>query len=292
MQAQAQENKEYKPEYLIGVRWEVDEMPYYVEWQGIRLTFNGIDSTVDLRLPVSQYVKKGRNVFSLTSWPLEYTENQKMALSMIYWRPGEDPNNEAKTAFRVLMYPGRKPLGKPIIEYDPKSESPLRPLTDDIRFRPGKEIDVLTIVFENTLQMPTWSWEQGDVLKNDKKTRDSLTEVYRKMHALLEQKNNDAIMDLSSVMIEESALAYDQPTAYVRHRAGHTMEFKHPELFKLAPFPTKPMTLNLGADNRVAWLTTKGLSTPLYFDHIQAEDRATFITNYFIRKNGKWILCR
>ncbi|MBT2800890.1 hypothetical protein J7J49_06080, partial [Halomonas sp. ISL-56] len=62
--------------------------------------------------------------------------------------------------------------------------------------------------------------------------------------------------------------------------------------YQLDDFPEEPMTLNLGADNRVAWLTTKGVSEPIRFNNVLQEGRLSYVSLYFIRRDGQWEICR
>ena len=93
-------------------------------------------------------------------------------------------------------------------------------------------------------------------------------------------------------MIQELAQASGEPEEYVRHRASFNMLFDNPDVFQLHAFPEDPMTLNLGGDNRVAWLTTRGVSVPITFDHVQEQGRGSSVRLYFIRRDGQWEICR
>ncbi len=88
------------------------------------------------------------------------------------------------------------------------------------------------------------------------------------------------------------ALASGTPEEYVRHRFSYDLYFDNPDVFQLDDFPEEPMTLNLGADNRVAGLTTQGVNVPIVFSHVGEGDAATFIRPYFIKRNGQWEICR
>lgn len=280
-------------DYIFGVRWEVNGLPSSVYLQDMLLDFNGNFSNLDVRQPVSQYVKAGRNSVKLASWPQEYREEHELALSMLYWSPGGNPNTDAKTAFRVVVHPGRDDR-EPIVEYDSENpDSPLRPIADDIRWVTHKDYDELVVSFENRQATPEWCWQQGEVLKDNNSTRDSLTKAYRKIHKLMEDGDNDQLMDdWWETMVQENAAAYDEAEGYVRHRAGFQVFLDKPDVFQLETFPKEPMKLNLAADNRVAWLTTEGVNVPLKFKHVQEEDSFSFIRPYFIRRDGEWIVCR
>lgn len=291
--ATAGAEQEMDTNYIFGIRWEVNDMPSRIRVNGMPLSFSGRPRTMDARLPVSQYTKSGRNEVSLTSWLPEYDETHELALSMLYWEPGWNPNTEAKTAFRVVVHPGQDDR-EPAVEYEEGNpESPLQPVVDSARWVVHKDYDELVVSFENRQATPEWCWQKGEVLKDDKATRDSLTKAYRNIHDLLEAGDNDRLMDdWWATMVRENAEAYGEPEGYVRHRAGFQVFMGKPDVFQLAPFPVEPMKLNLAADNRVAWLTTKGVTKPLKFNHVQEENVSSQIQSFFIRRDGEWIVCR
>ncbi len=247
---------EQNTEYHFGVRWSVNGMPSSLRIHDVMISFDGAPSYLDTRLPVSQYVRNGKNTISLNTWPLEYEPDSELRMSLLYWEPGQNPNTDAETAFEVVMMPGREDAVPEIVFQD--SGAPLRPRENEIIFNRYEEYDTLQVSFNNRQAMPTWCWEQGDVLRDSDVTRDSLALEYRRLYAFFEQQDNDYLMDASSVMIKELALASGESEEYVRQRSSFNMFFDSPDVFQLKPFPEEPMTLNLGADNRVAWLTTRG----------------------------------
>ncbi|UYG04111.1 hypothetical protein OCT51_01745 [Halomonas sp. LR3S48] len=276
--------------YHIGVRWAVNGMPSALSLHHVLQDFSGIPRHLDERLPISQFVRNGANSIQLDTWPLEYTSESELRVSLLYWEPGKNPNIEAKTAFEVVMRPGLENSRPEVTSQDPSA--PLQPRQGDIAFIRDDEFDTLKVSFDNRQPMPTWCWEEGDVLTDTAATRDSLTQEYRRLHALFEAKDNDAIMDATSSMIQELALASGEPEDYVRHRASFNVFFDNPDLFQLNPFPEEPMTLNLGADNRVAWLTTQGVNVPIRFNHVQEDDVSSRVRLYFIHRDGQWEICR
>ena len=277
-------------EYHFGVRWSVNGLPSSLRVHNIMLNFSGTPSHLDTRLPISQYIKNGKNTINLNTWPLEYETEHELRVSLLYWEPGQNPNTEASTAFEVVMMPGQDDAEPEVVFLDPGA--PLQPRGSEIHFNRYEEYDTLEVSFNNRQRMPTWCWEQGDVLRDSDATRDSLAREYRRLHTLFKAENNDALMNASKTMIEELALASGESEAYVRQRASFTMFFDNPELFQLDPFPEEPMTLNLAANNRVAWLTTEGVNVPIAFDHITQEHQASFVRLYFIRRDGQWEICR
>ncbi|WP_252109564.1 MULTISPECIES: hypothetical protein [unclassified Halomonas] len=284
--AQEAENQKY----LFGVRWSVDGVPSSMRIQDILLNFTGTPSHLDTRQPVSQYIRNGKNKVNLNSWPMQYEPDSELKVSLLYWEPGQNPNTEASTAFDVVMKPGQNDAEPEVVFLDPGA--PLQPLQNDIEFKRFEDYDTLEVVFDNRQQMPTWCWEEGDILSDTDGVRDSLAREYRRLHALFEARNNDALMNASSTMIEELALASGESEAYVRQRASYDMFFDNPNLFELDPFPEEPMTLNLAADNRVAWLTTEGVNVPIAFGHAGQEHQASFVRLYFIQRDGQWEICR
>ncbi|MCP1316022.1 MULTISPECIES: hypothetical protein [unclassified Halomonas] len=277
-------------QYHFGVRWSVDGVPSSMRIQDILLNFTGTPSDLDTRLPVSQYIKNGRNKVNLNSWPMQYEPDSELKISLLYWEPGQNPNTEASSAFDVVMKPGQNDADPEVVFLDPGA--PLQPLQSDIEFKRFEDYDTLEVVFNNHQQMPIWCWEKGDILSNTDAVRDSLAREYRRLHALFEARNNDALMNASSTMIEELALASGESEAYVRQRASYDMFFDNPNLFELDPFPEEPMKLNLAADNRVAWLTTEGVNVPIAFGHAGQEHQASFVRLYFIQRDGQWEICR
>jgi len=279
-----------EPEYHFGVRWSVNGLATGIHMQDIMLNFSGVPSHEDTMLPVTQYVRNGRNFIQFYAWPVPFREEDEIRLSMEYWEPGQNPNTETRTAFEVVMRPGLENTAPEVVEVD--SNAPLHVAANDIRWIDNGGHFQLDVPFENLQPMPTWCWEEGDVLRDSDATRDSLAREYRRLHALFEAQNNDALMDASKTMIEELALASGESEAYVRQRASFTMFFDNPGLFQLRGFPEEPMTLNLAADNRVAWLTTKGVNVPIRFMHVQEDDVSSKVRLYFIRRDGQWEICR
>lgn len=276
--------------YQFGVRWSVNGLESSIDVQDIMLNFTGTPSHLDTRLPISQYIKNGKNKITLYTWPFEYESDSELRVSLLYWEPGKNPNAEASTAFEVVMMPGQEDAEPEIVFLDPGA--PLQPLQNDISFNRYEDNDILEINFNNRQPMPTWCWEEGDVLSDKDSTRDSLAHEYRRLYTLFEAQDNDALMNASSTMIEELALASGESEAYVRQRASFSMFFDNPNLFQLDPFPEEPMVLNLAADNRVAWLTREGVAAPIRFGHAANEEEVSNVRLYFIQRDGQWEICR
>ncbi|WP_141322063.1 hypothetical protein, partial [Halomonas halmophila] len=276
-----------KEAYQFGVRWSVNGLTSSLDIQGIMLDFTGVPSHLDQRQPISQYIKKGKNIVELSSWPYEYDIEHELRVSLIYWRLGQNPNTEASTAFEVVMRPGVEDAKSEIVSRDPGA--PLQPRDSEIRFIRKKDFDTLYIPFNNRQPMPTWCWEEGDVLRDNAATRDSLTREYRRLHKLFSAGNNAALQKAASTRTKELALASGTSEAYVRERYSYNMFFDNPDIYQLNSFPEEPLTLNLAADNRVAWLTTEGVQVPIRFNHVQEEGVSSKIRPYFIRRNGQWV---
>ena len=277
-------------DYYFGVRWSVNGIPSALSIHSILLNFQGSPAHFDRRLPLSQYIKAGKNVLSFNTWQLNYDPSIELRLSLLYWKFGENPNTEAKTAFEVVMFPGNEHSDPEILLLDPAA--PLQPRESEIHFDIGEKFDTLQVSFNNRQSMPTWCWEQGDVLQDNAATRNSLTHEYRRLYELFEARDNDALMEASSTMIRELAQASGEPEAYVRHRASFTMFFDSPDVFRLDDFPENPLELNLAANNRVAWLTREGVAVPIRFEHVGNEERISNVRLYFIHRNGQWEICR
>ena len=277
-------------DYHFGVRWALNGMSSGVEIHNVLLNFSGRPRHLDTMLPVSHYIRTGRNSVQLSAWPVPFEEDHELLLSLVYWEPGDNPNTAAKTAFEVSMRPGLDNSVPEVVFTD--ENAPLRVLDNEIRWIDHESYFTLDVPFNNRQSMPTWCWEQGDILKDSSATRDSLAQEYHRLHALFAAKDNDALLDASSTMIQELAQASGEPEAYVRQRASFNMFFNSPDVFQLNAFPENPMTLNLGADNRVAWLTTQGVNVPIRFNHIQEEDISSKVRLYFIHRDGQWEICR
>ncbi|MGP9764094.1 hypothetical protein ACT3UM_00030 [Halomonas sp. AOP13-D3-9] len=278
-------------EYQFGVRWSVNGFASALHiQQGIMLDFTGVASNFDRRQPITEYTKTGNNTIELYTWIDEYRAEDKIKVSLLYWEPGQNPNTEANTAFEVVMMPGVEDAKPEIVSADPAA--PLQPRESDIGFTSNGRYETLHISFTNRQPMPTWCWEKGDVLCDNDATRDSLTREYRRLHALFAAGDNDALLAAASTRTTELALASDTPEEYVRHRFSYDMYFDNPDVYQLDGFPEDPMTLNLGAGNRVAWLTTQGVNVPIVFSHVGEGETVTFIRPYFIRRDGQWEICR
>ncbi len=279
-------------EYQFGVRWSVNGLASSIDMQDIMLNFSGVPGHQNTMLPASQYIRNGRNEIQFYAWPVPsdkpFDEQHELRLSMEYWEPGQNPNTEAKTVFEVVIQPGLEGFKPEVVNVD--EQAPLRVVASAIHW--DEDYFRLEVPFNNRQPMPTWCWEEGDVLRDSDATRDSLAREYRRLYTLFEEQDNDALMDASKTMIEELALASRESEAYVRQRASFTMFFDNPGLFQLRDFPEEPMTLNLAADNRVAWLTTKGVNVPIRFMHLQENDVSSKVRLYFIRRDGQWEICR
>ena len=277
-------------EYQFGVRWALNGLSSGVEVHDILLSFSGSPRHVDSMLPLSHYIRTGRNSVQLSAWPVPFEESHELLLSLMYWEPGDNPNTEANTAFEVVMRPG---LDNPAPELTFVDENaPLRALANEIRWLDHESYFTLDVPFINRQSMPSWCWEQGDVLQDNAATRNSLTHEYRRLYELFEARDNDALMNASSTMIQELAQASGEPEAYVRHRASFNMFFDNPDVFRLDDFPENPLELNLAANNRVAWLTREGVAVPIRFEHVGNEERISNVRLYFIHRNGQWEICR
>ncbi|MBS3668242.1 hypothetical protein [Vreelandella boliviensis] len=279
-------------EYQFGVRWSVNGLASSIDMQDIMLSFSGVPGHQNTMLPASQYIRNGRNEIQFYAWPVPsdqpFDEQHELRLFMEYWKPGQNPNTEAKTAFEVVIQPGLEDFKPEVVNVD--DQAPLSVVASAIRW--DDDYFRLEVPFNNRQPMPTWCWEEGDVLRDSNATRDSLTREYRRLYTLFEAQDNDALMNASKTMIEELAQASGEPEAYVRQRASFTMFFDNPNLFQLDPFPEEPLTLNLGAGNRVAWLTTEGVNVPIAFGHAGQEHQASFVRLYFIQRDGQWEICR
>ncbi|XQU14794.1 hypothetical protein KV699_24205 [Vreelandella titanicae] len=279
-------------EYQFGVRWSVNGLASSIDIQDVMLDFRGVPSEQNTMLPITQYVRNGRNVLQFYAWPVpsaeSFEDQHELRLSVEYWEPSENPNIDAKTAFEVVMMPGVEDAKPEIVSID--QAAPVQPRENEISW--DKDYFKLTVPFNNRQVMPTWCWEEGEVLRDNEATRDSLTHEYRRLHALFAAGDNDALLEAASTRTQELALASGTPEEYVRDRFSYTMYFDNPDLYQLDDFPEEPMTLNLGADNRVAWLTTKGVSEPIRFNNVSQEGRASYVSLYFIRRDGQWEICR
>ncbi|MCS2609268.1 hypothetical protein [Halomonas dongshanensis] len=279
-------------EYQFGVRWSVNGLASSIDIQDIMLNFKGVQSEQNTMLPITEYVKNGRNALQFYAWPVPsaepFEEQHELRLSVEYWEPGDNPNTDAKTAFEVVMMPGIEDATPEIVATNPAA--PVQPRESDINW--DQDNFRLTVPFNNRQSMPTWCWEEGDILQDNAATRDSLTRAYRRLHALFAAGDNDALQDAASTRTEELAIASNTPEEYVRHRFSYDMYFDNPDVYQLDDLPEEPMTLNLGAGNRVAWLTTQGVNVPIVFSHVGTKDAATFIRPYFINRNGQWEICR
>ncbi|MDN3524950.1 hypothetical protein QWY79_06660 [Halomonas sabkhae] len=277
-------------DYQFGVRWSVNGLPSSLSVHGIMLDFTGTPSSFDRRQSVTEYIRNGKNTINLDTFPYEYDAAHKVRVSLLYWEPGKNPNTEARTAFEVVMRPGEEGAKPEVVSRD--VGAPLQPRKSEIRFVRKEDFDTLHISLNNRQPMPTWCWEEGDVLRDNDATRDSLTREYRRLHKLFAAGNNDALLAAASTRTQELATATDTPEAYVRHRFSYNMFFDNPDIYQLNSFPEEPLTLNLAADNRVAWLTTEGVQVPIRFNHVQEEGVSSKIRPYFIRRNGQWVICR
>ncbi|MGO2240626.1 MAG: hypothetical protein ACTH5D_02590 [Halomonas sp.] len=277
-------------EYQFGVRWSVNGLESSLYIQGIMLDFTGVPSNFDRRQPISEYIKNGNNAIDLRTWRYEYDPEHEVRVSLLYWEPGQNPNTEASTAFEVVMMLGVEDAKPEIVSADPAA--PLQPRESEIRFKSNEDFDTVHITFNNRQPMPTWCWEEGDVLQDNEATRDSLVREYRRLHALFAAGDNEALLNAAATRTEELALASGTPEEYVRHRFSYDMYFDNPDVYQLDDLPEHPMTLNLAADNRVAWLIEEGVNQPLRFNNITQEGRSAFISIYFIRRDGQWEICR
>ncbi len=279
-------------EYQFGVRWSVNGLASSIDMQDIMLNFSGVPGHQNTMLPASQYIRNGHNEIQFYAWPVPsdqpFDEQHELRLSMEYWEPGQNPNTEAKTAFEVVIHPGLVGFKPEVVNVD--DQAPLSVVASAIRW--DDDYFRLEVPFNNRQSMPTWCWEEGDVLRDSNATRDSLAREYRRLYTLFEAQDNNALMDASKTMIEELALASGESEAYVRQRASFTMFFDNPNLFQLDPFPEEPMTLNLGADNRVAWLTREGVAAPIRFGHAGSDEQVSNVRLYFIQRDGQWEICR
>ncbi|MFG6668806.1 hypothetical protein ACGK9R_17095 [Halomonas sp. HNIBRBA4712] len=278
-------------EYQFGVRWSVNDLASSLSIQGIMLDFTGVASNFDRRQPITEYTRTGNNTIELKTWiDGGYWAEDQIKASLLYWEPGQNPNTEANTAFEVVMMPGVEDAKPEIVSVDPSA--PLQPRESDIGFSSNGRYETLHISFNNRQSMPTWCWQEGDVLQDNDATRDSLTREYRRLHALFAAGDNEALLNAAATRTEELAIASDTPEEYVRHRFSYDMYFDNPDVYQLNDFPEEPMTLNLAADNRVAWLTTEGVNVPIVFSHVGEGETVTFIRPYFIKRNGQWEICR
>ena len=279
-------------EYQFGVRWSVNGLASSVDIQDVMLDFKGVPSEQSTMLPITQYVRNGRNALQFYAWPVPsaepFEEQHELRLSVEYWEPGKNPNIDAKTAFEVVMMPGVEDAKPEVVSTNPAA--PVQPRESEISW--DQDYFKLTVPFNNRQPMPTWCWEEGDVLNDNDATRNSLTREYRRLHALFAAGDNDALLAAASTRTTELALASGTPEDYVRDRFSYNLYFDNPDLYQLDDFPEEPMTLNLGADNRVAWLTTKGVSEPIRFNNVSQEGRASYVSLYFIRRDGQWEICR
>ncbi|WP_249978720.1 hypothetical protein, partial [Vreelandella olivaria] len=201
-------------EYQFGVRWSVNGLATGTHIQGIMLDFKGVPSAQNTMLPVTQYIRHGRNEVQFYAWPVPFKEEDEIRLSMEYWEAEQNPNIDARTAFEVVMRPGLDNAVPEVVDVD--GNAPLRVVASDIRWNDRGGHFQLVVPFNNRQIMPTWCWEEGDVLSDSNATRDSLAREYRRLYALFEAKNNDALMNASSTMIAELALASGESEAYVR----------------------------------------------------------------------------
>ena len=141
------------------------------------------------------------------AWPVPsaepFEEQHELRLSVEYWEPGKNPNIDAKTAFEVVMMPGVEDAKPEVVSTNPAA--PVQPRESEISW--DQDYFKLTVPFNNRQPMPTWCWEEGDVLNDNDATRNSLTREYRRLHALFAAGDNDALLAAASTRTTELALA-------------------------------------------------------------------------------------
>lgn len=278
--------------YLYAVNWSSSRPKLDLEVQRVFLSSVGRSGTVDALLPISHWVKAGWNEMQVYAWPVPFVPDYELRFAMKYWPPDQNPDTAAETAFTVVVQPGSADP-RPRVIPGP-DDAPMRIRVEDVTWtsRDNGGFFELNVRFENLQPTPQWCWEQGDVLVDDAATRDSLAAEYRRLHGLFATGANDALMDSYATMIADLAQASGQPEGFVRQRTGFQVFFDNPDLFALDPFPSQPLRLNLGANNRVAWLTTRGVNVPIRFRHVEEEGVSTKVYPYFIQRGGKWEICR
>lgn len=276
---------------ILGARLEVNGLPHRFAINDIPRSFSGQFAEINALEPAPQFISSGRNELSLASFPDKYTPDHYLSVSIEYWFEGENPNTDARRAFRVSYFPSRTDSG-PFVEYGEGPGLPVRPLENAIEFRVTPNHDTLVVPFETLIDIPQWCWERGEVLADTPEIRNDLAQEYYQLYSLFATQDKAALMRNASVMIDDLTQASGAPREYVQNSVSYQGFFERPEVFRLAPFPQMPLTLNLGAGNRIAWLTAEGVAEPIRFEHLQEEETSTWVSLYFSRIQGRWVLCR
>src|SRR5690625_7437630 len=79
-------------EYQFGVRWALNGLSSGIEVHDILLSFSGSPRHVDSMLPLSHYIRTGRNYVQLSAWPVTCVEHHELLLSCMVWGPDDHPN--------------------------------------------------------------------------------------------------------------------------------------------------------------------------------------------------------
>lgn len=289
-QSMAQQNGSSHPTF--GLRWQVSDMPFRISLQGFDLE-KRLEGPIDNRFPVSQFIRSGENRVTVRTWPQAYAPDDEIAVSLLTWLPGDEPNTDAEIALRISIYPGAEDDSPKVTQVATKPSVRLDPSKTELSFERGADFDTLSIAFFVQTNLPEWCWETGDVLPDSEATKSSLVEAYRKIYALMEDGNDQELLDKWwHTAITENAAAYSVDPQYTRERTSFSIFFENPDVWRLAPLEENNLNLNLIAANRVAYLTTEGTATPLYFDHIHEPGNVSYIEPRFVRRNGSWEICR
>ena len=324
----ASSNSNHKGEKTMNI--EKPDLILYVDFAGCTYepSLNGVKFTdmggpdkgvLATAMPVNQWVKSGKNEFSLILKPSDQAEKLKNA--------GQDCR--AKVALKVKpnktkSFDPRGPQYKSIATYEfhsapdniTKDESHFKGTTqagqldsskDFKRVDSGGDIQIGPIHIEQIdteygpgvkmtrevdmpLPFPKWAWFDGDQIPDNEETKEELTQQYKQIWQALKNQNIESYASDFEKRTQEYAEAYYVSKNEVNLIKDLAKKEKDPDL-ELGGFQPKYQHVRIYGHGKLAKLLSwDGL--PAIFFNNKEKDMSHDVDISFMKKNGEWKIIR
>ena len=269
-------------------------------------------------IPINQWLKPGKNEFSLILKPSDHAEKLKgmgqdcQAKVTLKVKPDDKPitiddsNYTSIFTFNYQSAPDEMTTNKKHFKGTTEA-SQLDSSKDFKRVDSGGDIQIGPIHIEQIdteygpgvkmtrevdipLPFPKWAWFDGDQIPDNEETKQELIKQYQKIWDALNNQNIQSLAPEFQQRIKEYAQAYYVPEKKMNFVNDLQEAQKDPQK-KLGDFIPKYEYLQVFGDGKLARLTIWDGTEAIYFNHKDKDlsDNYDFV---FMKKDGKWQVIR
>ena len=304
-----------KPSYYVKLTMENTQ--YLVLVNGIELERDFDGYSLNLEIPINQFVKDGVNSIGLLVPPEEYHEGEfdPLKAELEVWVKGTIEGKDVEYKLTDIIHTpeiinGRyqhslksAPAGtfsygenNQVVE-DDNGQIKVGKISSEYDYL-GEYADVLTRSFTAEVDFPEWVLFQGDEItefplegEGYKNTKSLIFPQLKKLQDLFDTRDIEKILKVFEARSAEYDIAfYKEPGTTLKELENsirNTLESDYPQVIK----DENKMQLVVSSDGRVATIVNAGsMNGTIMFD--AGDDFVISYNAYWIRKDGEWIIAR